>query len=64
VLGLLAQGLSDKEIAALLHLSPRTVGRHVEKAYRKVGAHRRAEAAGFAIRHGLVREDVPHGGRG
>jgi DNA-binding CsgD family transcriptional regulator len=57
VLGLLARGRSDKEIAALLHLSPRTVGRHVEKAYRKVGAHRRAEAALFAIRHGLVKDD-------
>jgi len=53
VLGLLAQGLSDKEIAAKLCLSPRTVGRHVEKAYRKVGAHRRVEAAVFALRHGL-----------
>jgi DNA-binding NarL/FixJ family response regulator len=55
VLGLLARGLSDKEIAVALQLSPRTVGRHVEKAYRKVGAHRRAEATVFALRHGLVR---------
>jgi DNA-binding CsgD family transcriptional regulator len=55
VLGLLARGLSDKEIAVALQLSPRTVGRHVEKAYRKVGAHRRAEATVFALRHGLIR---------
>lgn len=61
VLGLLAEGMSDKEIAAELQLSPRTVGRHVEKAYRKVGARRRAEAAVFAIRHGLVRDEP--GGR-
>ncbi|MFL6054796.1 MAG: helix-turn-helix transcriptional regulator [Actinoallomurus sp.] len=58
VLGLLARGLSDKEIAALLHLSPRTVGRHVEKAYRKVGVHRRAEAAVFAMRHGLLKDNL------
>lgn len=65
VLGLLARGLRDKEIAALLHLSPRTVGRHVEKAYRKVGTHRRAEAAVFALRHGLVGDAGPaHGGPG
>lgn len=56
VLGLLARGLSNKEIAALLYLSPRTVGRHVAKAYRKVGVHRRAEATVFALRHGLANE--------
>lgn len=54
VLGLLAQGLSNKEIGVLLHLSPRTVERHVAKAYRKIGAHRRAAATAFALRHGLV----------
>ncbi len=56
VLGLLARGLSNKEIGVLLHLSPRTVGRHVSKAYRKVGVHRRAEATAFALKHGLANE--------
>ncbi|GAY08111.1 helix-turn-helix transcriptional regulator [Pseudonocardia sp. N23] len=54
VLGLLATGMSDREIAVALGLSHHTVGRHVEKAYRKTGAHRRAEAAAFALRHGLA----------
>lgn len=54
VLSLLATGLSDREIAAELGISPHTVGRHVEKAYRKIGAHRRAEAAAYAVRHGMV----------
>lgn len=57
VLGLLAQGFSNKEIAAILYLSPRTVGRHVAKAYRKIGVHRRAEATAYALRHGLVHEE-------
>jgi DNA-binding NarL/FixJ family response regulator len=61
VLGLLAGGLSDREIAGELQLSPRTVGRHVENAYRKLGVHRRAEAAVFAHRHGLVADDVRRG---
>lgn len=57
VLGLLAQGFSNKEIAAVLYLSPRTVGRHVAKAYRKIGVHRRAEATAYALRHGLVHKE-------
>ncbi|ODU07462.1 MAG: hypothetical protein ABS81_01585 [Pseudonocardia sp. SCN 72-86] len=56
VLALLATGLSDREIASELGLSHHTVGRHVEKAYRKTGAHRRVEAAAFAVRHGLTAE--------
>jgi DNA-binding NarL/FixJ family response regulator len=54
VLGLLAEGLSNKEIAAELWLSDRTVERHITGLYRKIGAQRRTEATAFAVRHGLV----------
>ena len=53
VLRLVAQGQSNKEIAAELVLSVRTVERHLANAYAKAGLHSRAEAAAFAFRHGL-----------
>jgi DNA-binding NarL/FixJ family response regulator/type II secretory pathway predicted ATPase ExeA len=55
VLGLLARGHSNKEIAARLVLSVRTVERHVTAAYRKIGAKRRTEAMVYALLHGLAR---------
>ncbi|MCR2765155.1 helix-turn-helix transcriptional regulator [Microbacterium sp. zg.B48] len=54
VLGLLAQGLSNKEIAGMMWLSDRTVERHVTSLYRKIGVARRSEATAFAFRHGLA----------
>jgi DNA-binding CsgD family transcriptional regulator len=54
VLGLLAQGLSNKEMAALLWLSDRTIERHITGLYRKIGVARRSEATAFALRHGIA----------
>lgn len=54
VLGLLAQGLSNREIAAVLWLSERTVERHITGLYRKIEVERRSEATAFALRHGLA----------
>ncbi len=54
VLVLVARGLSNREIATALRLSPRTVGSHVEHAYTKIGVSTRGAAAMFAMRHGLV----------
>lgn len=54
VLGLLAQGLSNKEIAGVMWLSHRTVERHVTSLYRRIGVSRRSEATAFALRHGLA----------
>ncbi|QAY72042.1 LuxR family transcriptional regulator [Agromyces protaetiae] len=54
VLGLLAQGLSNKEIAAVMWLSDRTVERHITSLYRKIGVARRSEATAFALRHGVI----------
>ncbi len=45
VLGLLADGLTDREIADLLTISPRTVETHVSSVLHKLGARNRAEAA-------------------
>ena len=53
-LGLLAQGLSNKEIAGLMWLSDRTVERHVTSLYRKIGVARRSEATAYALRHGFA----------
>jgi len=53
VLRLLAAGYSNRRIAAALSLSPRTVQRHVANLYPKLGAHCRAEATAYALRHGL-----------
>ena len=54
VLGLLAAGRSNKEIAAELFLSERTVERHITTVYRKIGTRRRTEAMAFALRYGLA----------
>ena len=54
VLGLLAQGLSNKEMAALLWLSDRTIERHITSLYRKIGVARRSEATAYALRHGIA----------
>jgi DNA-binding CsgD family transcriptional regulator len=45
VLRLVAEGLPNKEIAARLRLSPRTVEKHVESLLRKTGARSRTELA-------------------
>ena len=57
VLGLLARGLSNKEMARRLVISPKTVGNHVEHIYTKIGASTRAAASLFAMQHGLLPEE-------
>jgi DNA-binding NarL/FixJ family response regulator len=54
VLRLLAAGLSNKDIAAELFLSPATVERHLATVYRKLGVGGRVEAARYALSHGLA----------
>jgi pimeloyl-ACP methyl ester carboxylesterase/DNA-binding CsgD family transcriptional regulator len=54
VLRLVADGLSDAEIADRLVLSPHTVHRHVANIRRKLGLHSRGAAAAAAARAGLV----------
>ena len=48
VLRLIAEGLANKEIAARLYLSPRTVEKHVESLLRKTGARSRTQLLAIA----------------
>jgi ATP/maltotriose-dependent transcriptional regulator MalT len=54
VLRLIAQGRSNPEIAQELVVSIRTVTTHVSNIFSKINAANRAEAATYAIRHGLM----------
>jgi two-component system response regulator DegU len=54
VLRLLAEGLSDKEIANELFVSRPTVSKHVQAILRKLGVTSRVAAAVTAVRRGLV----------
>jgi DNA-binding response OmpR family regulator len=54
VLGLLADGLRQEEIAARLVISKKTVGTHIEHILGKLGVRSRAEAVAAAYRHSLV----------
>jgi DNA-binding NarL/FixJ family response regulator len=57
VVRLVAEGLTDREIAARLFLSPRTVQRHVAGVLDALNLHSRSAAAAYAARHGLADED-------
>ncbi|MGH2534357.1 MAG: response regulator transcription factor, partial [Thermomicrobiales bacterium] len=54
VLRLLAEGKSDKEIAAVLFIARPTASKHVESIRAKLGLSSRAAAAAYAVRHRLV----------
>ncbi|MFZ1154416.1 MAG: response regulator transcription factor [Solirubrobacteraceae bacterium] len=57
VLQLLARGLSNKQIAELLVISPKTVGNHIKHIYTKIDASTRTAAGLFAMQHGLIPEE-------
>jgi DNA-binding NarL/FixJ family response regulator len=54
VLGLVAEGLTNAQVAQRLFLSPRTVQRHLNSIYHKLGASSRTAATRFAIEHDLL----------
>jgi DNA-binding CsgD family transcriptional regulator len=54
VLRLVAQGLSDKEIAQRLFISPHTVHRHISNVLLKIDQPSRAAAVAWAARQSLV----------
>jgi DNA-binding NarL/FixJ family response regulator len=54
VLRLIPRGRSSREVAERLFNSARTVGRHVENLYAKIGVASRAAAGLFAMEHRLL----------
>ena len=57
ILGLIAAGLSNHEIAGRLYLSVNSVKTYVRTAYRKIGVTSRSEAVMWAVRHNLAEVD-------
>ena len=65
VVALIAEGLTNAEIARRLSITPGTSANHVEAALRRVGASGRVQVAMWAVAHGLVTVAPPQArGRG
>ncbi len=54
VLRLIAQGLTDAEVAEQLFIARRTVNTHLTSIYTKLNVNSRAAATRFAVEHGLT----------
>ncbi|KAA6464913.1 response regulator transcription factor [Acidobacteria bacterium AB60] len=54
ILGLVARGLSNREIAGTLFVSENTVKTHCSRAFEKLGAKRRTQAVQLAKEQGLL----------
>lgn len=54
ILAELARGRSNREIGRLLHISEHTAANHIRSILRKTSCANRTEAAGYALRRGLV----------
>ncbi len=59
MLGLLARGHSNRDIAQRLVVTPKTAANHVEHIYAKLGVSSRAAATLYATQHGLVAPSNP-----
>ncbi len=58
ILGLLAEGRTQGQIATELVISSKTVATHIQHILSKLGVHTRAQAVALAFRRGLVEPDV------
>jgi DNA-binding CsgD family transcriptional regulator len=54
VLRQISLGRSNREVASQLFISPKTVGRHIENIYGKIGVSTRPGATLFAMQHQLL----------
>ena len=54
VLGLAARGLTTREIAERLYISPKTTDHHIQHVYTKIGVSTRGAAALWAMQHTIV----------
>jgi DNA-binding NarL/FixJ family response regulator len=54
ILGLVARGLSNREIGKTLFISEHTAANHIRSILRKTGCANRTEAASYAHRHGIA----------
>ena len=59
VLRLIAAGLTAKETARKLDISPKTADHHIQSLYGKIGVTTRAAAALYAVAHGVLRAGEP-----
>lgn len=57
VLALIAHGLSNRQIAATLHLAPSTIANLISSLLGLTGAHNRAELASLAVLSGVLEEE-------
>jgi two-component system nitrate/nitrite response regulator NarL len=60
ILQLVADGLSNKEIGAILSITEGTVKNHVHNALEKLQLDNRIQAAAYVVREGLGRRPTPH----
>lgn len=60
MVSLIAQGLSNAEIAQRTYLSPNSVKSYIRSAYRKIGVQRRSQAVVWGIDHGLLPDRSRH----
>jgi len=54
VLRLAVQGLTIRQVGSRLGIAPKTVDRHLQNSYAKMGVSSRAGAALYALEHGLL----------
>jgi len=54
VLRLVAEGLTTREIAGRLYISPKTADHHIQHVYTKIGVSNRASATLWAFQHDVI----------
>ena len=57
IIGLVAEGLTNQEIAAQLMISKRTVDNHVSNVFTKTGSKNRVALLNWAMDHGKICRD-------